>query len=155
MSCPQCAVNPRSHSFIKIGQKADTGYWYTAAGKAEELVNTPEKFGFFRLHMNQAKQDANWIWIFDCEGMTSRHTSSIGFMKRLVGSLSNEHTNLLKEIWIIHPNMYMRAAVMLLSPFINKHLVSKIKFIDSTTDIEFVYYLTGVRLLSTPWKSHV
>lgn len=150
MACPQCALNRRAHSFIKFGQKQDIGYWYTAAGRGEELVNTPEKFGYFRLHMNEAKQDAHWIWIFDCGGMTTRHFTSIDFMKRLVGSLSNEHADLLNEIWIVNPTMLMRAAVAILSPFMNSKLVSKIVFIEDT-GIEFQTRLDKVKLLSLPW----
>lgn len=152
MACPQCKVNPKAHSFVKFGQKENVGYWYTAAGRGEELVNTPEKFGFFSLHMSQAKQDAKWIWVFDCAGMSTRHYSSIDFMKRLVGSLSNEHADILNEIWIVNPNVWMRAAVMIMSPFMNARLVSKISFIEDT-GVEFLYKLDKVRLFSLPWNA--
>lgn len=150
MACPQCKINPRAHSFVKFGQKANTGYWYTGAGRAEELVDTPEKFGYFSLHMNEAKQDAHWIWVFDCRNMTTQHYSSIDFMKRLVGSLSNEHAGFLQEIWIVNPNIWMRAAVAIMSPFMNAELVSKISFIEDT-GIEFQAKLGSVRLFSLPW----
>ena len=150
MACPQCAVNPRAHSFIKFAQRDDTGYWYTGAGRADELVNTPEKFGFFRLHMNEAKQDAHWIWVFDCAGMGTRHYTSIDFMKRLVGALSNEHVEILTAIWILNPNVWIRAAVALMSPFLNARLVSKIIFLESTTD--FLCRVMDARIFATPWK---
>jgi hypothetical protein len=151
MVCPQCRINPLSHSFVKFGQKGAIGYWYTAAGEAEELVDTPEKFGFFRLHMNQAKQDAHWIWVFDCAGMTNRHYTSLDFMKRLVGALCDEHAEILDAIWIVNPNMWIRAAVMIMSPFMNKRLVEKISFVEDT-GIGFLLRLTGVRILSSPWR---
>jgi hypothetical protein len=152
MACPQCKANPKAHNFVKFGHKANTGYWYTAAARAEELVDTPEKFGYFSCHMNEAKQDAHWVWVFDCGGMTNRHYTSIDFMTRLVGSLSNDHANFLNEIWVINPNMWMRAAVALMSPFLNKKLVSKIFFIEDA-GIEFLYKLQGVNLYALPWKT--
>jgi hypothetical protein len=82
--------------------------------------------------------------------MTNRHFTSIDFMKRLVGSLSNEHADLLNEIWIVNPNMFMRAAVTIMSPFMNSKLVSKIAFIEDT-GIEFQARLDMVKLLSLPW----
>jgi hypothetical protein len=150
MACPQCVVNARSHSFVKFGNKDETSYWYTGAGKADELVDTPEKFTYFKQHLDLAKETPKWIWVFDCSGMTSRHHSSVDFMKRLVGSLSNEHEDRLQAIWIVNPSLWIRTAVFILSPFMNQKLTKKIEFIEGT-GANFFVKLIGVRLYSAPW----
>jgi len=151
MACPQCAKNQKSHSFTKFGQKEGTGYWYTAPAAAEEPINTVEKFTYFKAHMEQAKQDATWVWIFDCAGMKVKHYASIDFMRRLVKSMSEDHGPILKEVWFVNPNVWIRTSIKILKPFINKDLVSKISFVDDT-GAEFISRLTGVRLSAAPWK---
>ena len=105
MVCPQCKINPRSHNFTQFGElSTGTKLWYTAAGKAEELVDTPTKFGYFKLHLDKART-TQWLWIFDCNGMTKHQQSSVKFMYNLVAVLSNEHAALLQGIWILHPSI--------------------------------------------------
>ena len=149
MACPQCKVNPRAHSFVLFGTHGPLTYFYTAAGKAEELVDTPQKFGYFKMHMDAAR-GTPWVWVFDCGGMSTRHYSSIDFMKSLVGTLSNEHADYLQGIWIINGNGWMRMAVTIMSPFMNKKIVAKLAFVDSIT---FLERLQSISLTSLPWKS--
>ena len=151
MACPQCASNPRSHSFFQIGETADgVRLWYTAAGRAEELVDTPAKFSYFKTHLDQARSSP-WIWIFDCAGMTTRHHSSVAFMRSLVGALSAEHTTLLQGILILHPSIWMRAAITLLSPFLSNVITRNIRYFDKP-DSTFLHHIRTVKITSMPWR---
>jgi hypothetical protein len=151
MACPQCISNPRSHSFIQIGETADgVRLWYTAAGQAEELVDTPAKFSYFKTHLDQAR-DSPWIWIFDCAKMTAHQQSSVAFMRSLVGALSAEHATLLQGILILHPNIWMRAAITLLSPFLHKKIIRNIRYF-SQPDSHFLHEIRSARLSSMPWR---
>lgn len=151
MTCPQCATNPNSHSFVQIGESPEgVRLWYTAAGKAEELVDTPTKFAYFKTHLDQAR-GTRWIWIFDCAGMTTRHQSSVGFMRSLVGALSSEHSHLLQGILILHPTIWMRAAITLLSPFLHTKIIRNIRYF-SQPDSYFLHEIRTARLSSIPWR---
>ena len=151
MACPQCQVNPRSHSFVQIGDSPEgVRLWYTAAGTAEELVDTPTKFAYFKTHLDQARS-SRWIWIFDCAGLTTRHQSSVGFMRSLVGTLSAEHATLLQGILILHPSIWMRAAITLLSPFLNKVITQNIRYYDKPDSI-FLHQIRSAKLTSMPWR---
>jgi hypothetical protein len=151
MACPQCTVNPKSHSFVQIGETADgVRLWYTGAGRAEELVDTPTKFGYFKTHLDQARSSP-WVWIFDCAGMTTRHQSSVGFMRSLVGALSAEHATLLQGILILHPSIWMRAAIALLSPFLSTVITRNIRYFDKP-DSTFLHHIRTVKLTSMPWR---
>lgn len=151
MACPQCEKNPKSHSFLLFGEAPNgVRFWYTGAGKAEEAVDTPVKFGYFKKHMDQAKQ-TKWVWVFDCAGMVTRQETSVDFMKNLVGTLSSEHASLLQGIWVINPTMWIRAAIVLLSPFLSRVITKNIRYFK-TADFVFLNEFKSVKLNSMPWR---
>lgn len=149
MACPQCQVNPKSHSFIKFAKRGDITFFYTKPALACEPVNTPEKFGYFKQHMDEAR-GGTWIWVFDCADMKTKEVSSIAFMQRLVGTLSNEHADILQAILIINTNTWMRLAVNLLMPFMNKKITNKVMFFKGSS--EMVYELNGAKVSFIPWS---
>jgi hypothetical protein len=151
MSCPQCAGNPKAHSFIQFGESPNgTKFWYTGAGKAEELVDTPIKFSYFKKHMDEAR-GSHWIWVFDCSGSVTRNESSFQFMTKLVGTLSNEHSDRLQGIYILHPTLWIRAAVALLTPFINRNITKNVRYFK-TVDAVFLNEFRTARLNQIPWR---
>ena len=151
MSCAKCEQNPKAHSFQKFGQKDDVAYWYTAPVDAIEKIDSVEKYEALKKHMDIAKGDAHWIWVFNCTDMCTQHHTPLKFMQLLVKSLSTEHSDSLKEIWFINPNMWIRTTIQVLRPFVHKNFLSKISFVPNM-GVEFITKLNGVHFSTIPWK---
>jgi len=136
---------------LKFGQKNDVAYWYTAPGDAEETIDNIEKYEGLKIHISATREDPYWIWVFNCTDMNTHHNTPLKFMQLLVKSLSTEHKDSLKEVWFVNPNVWIRTTIQVLRPFIHKNFLSKIIFIQDT-GVDFLVKLSGVRLLSIPWK---
>ena len=130
--CTKCKSNPKMHNFIKFGSMNGTALYYTSPVKSQEIIDTPEKFVYFKAHLNQAKAEGKWIWIFDCSDMQTEHFVSIDFSKNLLKEISEHHLDSLMGLWVIHPNTWMRTSISVVTPLFKKEVISKIKVIEGT-----------------------
>lgn len=129
-SCKLCTNDPTTHTFIPFGKVGDASLYYTNPSKSKEVINTEERFVYFRSHLDDAKKGGKWIWVFDCAGMRSEHYMSFDIMKKLMKELSEDQLNSLIGIWVIHPNTWMRASVAFIRPFFKSELMNRIKMIN-------------------------
>ena len=150
MQCPLCIKNAKAHSFVKFAQSDTTGYWYTAPAKAEQLMNTPELFALFKLHMAQAGEDTHWVWVFDCSNMTTKHSMSLETMKLLIKTVVEEYSAKISGVWFVNLNPWIRGILKMVLPLFPSKLVSKIQFLDDL-DIDLISRLRGSRMLLKPW----
>lgn len=151
MTCAKCEQFPNTHSFLKFGKKGEVAYWYTAPVDAIETIDSVEKYEALKAHMDIAKADTQWIWVFNCTNMRTHHHTPLKFMQLLVKSLSAEHGDSLKEIWFVNPNVWIKTTIQLLRPFVHKKILSKITFIPDM-GAEFIIKLNGVHFSVIPWK---
>ena len=136
MTCLRCAYNPTSHSFESYDLIQRTHYYYTAPVRATVHINTDEAYAEFKTHLDQARQDGRWTWIFDCSGMTLEHYASVNFLQNLVHTLVQEHDQALQEILILHPSFWIRSAVWAMWPIMNATLHRKIRFMDTKRELQ-------------------
>lgn len=137
MACPQCAINPLSHSFRRYGSVGQMDYYYTCPALAQERINTDEQYAFFKTHLDGAREGSGaWVWLFDCSGMGFSYMSSLSFLRHLVNTLVLEHDAVLHEIWIIRPSFWIRTAIWLTWNYMNETLRNKIVYVDSETDLQ-------------------
>ena len=131
-SCRVCQLDPKNHNFIHFGKTAEgISLYYTNPSKSKELIDTPEKFVFFKTHLDEAKGKGKWIWIFDCAGMRSEHFTSYQFTKSLMQELSNEQMESILGLWILHPNTWMRASIAFIKPLFKSELIQKIRVFEN------------------------
>jgi hypothetical protein len=131
-SCRICQLDPKNHNFvhffITVGGIA---LYYTNPAKSKELIDTPEKFVFFKTHLDDAKGKGKWIWIFDCAGMRVEHFTSYQFTKSMMQELSNDQLESIQGLWIIHPNTWMRASIAFVKPLFKSELIQKIRVFEN------------------------
>jgi hypothetical protein len=136
MVCRLCQLDPKAHSFINFAEKSINNhrisYYYTNPSKSSELIDSKEKFTYFKQHLDKAKERGSWIWIFDCAGMRSEHYCSLEFMRNLMKEVSEEHMTSLKAIWVIHPNTWMRSTIQLVKPFFKTEIMNKVNVLEET-----------------------
>jgi len=132
MACRVCQLDPKNHNFVSFGKTTEgVNLFYTNPSKSKELIDTPEKFVFFKTHLDDAKGKGKWIWVFDCAGMRSEHFTSYQFTKSLMQELSNEQMDSVQSMWIIHPNTWMRASIAFVKPLFKSELLQKIRVFET------------------------
>jgi len=132
MSCKICQLDPKNHNFIHFGKTTEgISVYYTNPAKSKELIDTPEKFVFFKVHLDEAKSKGKWIWIFDCAGMRTEHFTSYQFTKSLMQELSNDQLDSIQGLWILHPNTWMRASIAFIKPLFKSELIQKIRVFEN------------------------
>ena len=132
MTCKICQLDPKNHNFVYFGKTTEgIAVYYTNPAKSKELIDTPEKFVFFKTHLDEAKSKGKWIWIFDCAGMRTEHFTSYQFTKSLMQELSNEQMESILGLWILHPNTWMRASIAFIKPLFKSELIQKIRVFEN------------------------
>ena len=102
-TCPICAVNPSSHSLIKIADKGIV-YFYTCPAKAT-AQDVKGIIHHYHGVLSEIPKNKEWIWIVDSEGFSLNHFMQINVaieLAKLISTFSN-----LKKIIIINPNLYI------------------------------------------------
>jgi len=131
-SCRICQLDPKNHNFVHFGTTVGgVALYYTSPAKSKELIDTPEKFVFFKTHLDEAKGKGKWIWVFDCAGMRTEHFTSYQFTKSLMQELSNDQLESIQGMWILHPNTWMRASIAFVKPLFKSELVQKIRVFEN------------------------
>ena len=113
-TCPLCAVNPSSHSLIKMADKNGIVYFYTCPAKATEyegIINHYEGV------LSEIKK--KWVWIVDGKGFGLTHAMQIHTAIELSKFIS---TCNLKKIIIINPTIYITMTHKIVMPFLNVNI---------------------------------
>ena len=135
MECRECAVRPGSHSFQKIGIRDDAVVYYTSPARTCSLMDeSDEALANLKCHLDEAK-GSKWDLILDCEFMRVRHQTSREYTEKIVAILTTEHAEWLQNVWIIHPNIWIRLFVKFMRPFYKDEVVSKMKLVDGKGEI--------------------
>lgn len=136
MPCPKCQVNPGAHSFVNLGMTPNgISVFYTCPAKAKDYKDEPNFVSYFKAHLEEA-EGKPWIWIFDCQGFTQKHTSSIETGKGLIRLLDERHKNILQAVYMVHEAWHFHALFSMLKPFIKKEARKKmIQLTGSTLEI--------------------
>ena len=125
MPCTKCEKNPDAHSFINLG-KTPSGIrvFYTCPAKAKDYVDEERFVEYFAAHLEEVEKEP-WIWIFDCQGFTQKHMSSLHTGKGLIRVLDENHKDVLQAIYMIHEAWHFHALFSMLKPFIKKEARKK------------------------------
>ncbi len=127
MPCPKCAESPNSHSFHPIG-KTNQGYEiiYTCPAKTVQFNGSDPKFVFYFDEHLRAIEGKPWVWIFDCQGLTSNHMLSIKNLQALVDYLYKKHINLLQGSYVLNAGWTFGHMMNLAMPLLKKDARSRI-----------------------------
>ncbi len=113
-TCPICAVNPSSHSLIKMGEKNGIVYYYTCPAKAT-MYDAKSIINHYDGVLSEVKK--KWIWIVDGEGFGLTHAMQINVAIELAKFISK--CNNLNKIIIINPTIYITMMHKIVMPFVN------------------------------------
>ena len=113
-TCPLCAVDPSSHSLIKMAEKNGIVYFYTCPAKAT-MYDAKSILHHYDGVLSEIKKE--WVWIVDGEGFGLTHAMQINVAIELAKFIST--CNTLKKIIILNPTFYITMTHAILMPFLN------------------------------------
>ena len=129
MTCPICAKIPEAHTFVNIGTLQNITLIYSSPARSRDYKESDAQFENMRIHLNSMKTGP-WIWLFDCRGMQLKHAASVGFAQKLGKLLSDEHSNVLQGIYILHPNTWMKATIKVMKTMFKESMFKKLHLLE-------------------------
>lgn len=121
VTCTKCKQTPGYHSFTHCGTIGHRSIYYTAPARADHVIKTHAEYLEFKSHLDEASRDS-WIWIFDCKDMKTKHFLPFEICRELITYVLREHGTHIEEVVVLHPNMWLKGILKLLSPFFKDHL---------------------------------
>jgi len=115
-TCPLCAVNPSSHSLIKMAEKSGIVYFYTCPAKATEYEGIINHYEGVLSEITK-----KWVWIVDGKGFGLTHAMQINTAIELTKLISTKFKNL-KKIIIINPTIYITMTHKIVMPFLDVNI---------------------------------
>ena len=118
-NCPICQIDPKAHSFQRLGKTPlHVELLYTCPAKA---TSTPQAdfLTYFHHHMNDMRGQ-QWVWIFDCKGITTKHLLSLDTIQQMLRILRDEHTGYLQGIYIVNQHWIFKQFLQACFPFMRK-----------------------------------
>jgi hypothetical protein len=131
-TCPLCAVDPSSHSLIKMAEKNGISYFYTCPAKAT-MYDAKGILHHYDGVLSEIKKE--WVWIVDGEGFGFTHAMQINVAIELTKFISKFKN--LKKIIILNPTIYITMTHNILMPFLNLTIeMSELKKAEDIIKIE-------------------
>uniref|UniRef100_A0A6C0DVL2 CRAL-TRIO domain-containing protein n=1 Tax=viral metagenome TaxID=1070528 RepID=A0A6C0DVL2_9ZZZZ len=150
MPCAKCITKPGYHNFVKFAKVGDADLFYTAPAKTEDFNEDGTKLASIKLHVKEEASSGPWIWVMDCADMQLKHYTEFSFNLGLL-SLLNEDP-LLKEVWIVRPNIWIRTTIGFLQTFSSAAILRSIKWFDgSNLEIHADLATTGLADSKIHW----
>jgi hypothetical protein len=121
-TCPLCALNPRSHSLIKITEKDNTLYFYTCPSKAELYFDLKSIISHYDGVFSEIPENKQWIWIFDGTDFNLKHFLQLQVGIELTKLISSKFSKNLKAIRVINPTFYISSIYKIMNPFLDEKI---------------------------------
>jgi hypothetical protein len=130
MPCQKCIANPGYHSFINFGSLGSTKLFYTAPAKTEDTNKDGTKLANITLHLKEETERSPWIWVLDCANMGLHQYTELSFNLGLLDVLVENRT--LEEVWILHPNTWVRGVYSFFQMISCAPILKKTQFIEGS-----------------------
>jgi hypothetical protein len=130
MSCPKCAIKPGYHNWIIFAKIGQANLFYTAPAKTEDYNEDGTKLANIKIHVEKCAAQQPWIWVLDCANMEFKHYTEISFNIGLLNLLSSD--KYLQAVWVIRPNMWIRALHSLFRSFSSAAILSNVSYFEGS-----------------------
>jgi len=117
--CPQCQIEPSSHSLIKVCETKEIIYYYTCPSQAILYYDVQGIINHYDGVLSEMPEHKEWVWIFDSLDFSFIHAIQINVAIELAKLISNKFSKNLKKIIIINPSFYITTTYLLIIPFLN------------------------------------
>jgi len=126
--CLICYQDPTSHSFSKICEIDDVCHFYTKPAAATKYNDQAGILNHINNLLNKYKE-RTWSWTIDGNDFTLKHALELGTTRKIIKLITKNYNDKLIEIKVINMNKAMEHMYNLISPFINKSIRKKIRFV--------------------------
>lgn len=148
MRCPDCQKNPFYHSFRNLGRSGDgRSILFSKPSEAVENSLTEGTIPKYIDHLNEVSEKGEWVWILDSRGFENLEVPSLSALHSIYSKLTDQISNTLKTIFIIHSNWKIELILTVCGPFISQETRNKICVIGSPLELlNHKIPLTAVRV---------
>ena len=129
--CPQCAINPKSHSFSIYNETPEHTWFYSSDHYIDRDADHIIKHIRGELEQfHKEKPGKKWSWLFDSHEF-SFQWNTMTIIVPLIKLVMSYHDTF-NTIHIIRPNEFIYKAIDCCKPFLSDEMMKKIK-IDQPT----------------------
>jgi len=110
--------------------------FYTSPARAKVVgLETEESLQDIRHHLDAGLSCGKWILLLDCFRMKTQHQTSQEYTDKILSILTTGHKDVLENVMVIHPNIWIKLFFKVLKPFYADELLNKMKMIDGKGDV--------------------
>ena len=120
--CPLCAIDPLSHSLIKLTEKDNVLYYYTCPSKAKLYYDVNSIICHYQGVLSEIPENKQWLWILDGTDLNFNHLMQIEVARELIKLISSNFSKNLKKIIVINPNIYILFIYHIITPFLTNEI---------------------------------
>jgi len=131
MPCTQCAEDPTTHSFEKIGKIQHHHLFYTSYKSIKDYSNSAAISAHIMDALNGISGES-WIWIMDCKFMQTKHMMQLGVSLKLLKLLREKFGVSLQALYLLNSGAIVQTAMVTLGPFMNKGFKDSIRRLAGT-----------------------
>ena len=148
MACQKCLINPNFHSFVNFGKiGGNIGLFYTSPARSMDYNKDGTKLENFKKHLLDTKGES-WIWIMDCNGMTTKDYTDMSFTLEFLKTLSANYANTLKSILVLNPNIWVKTSVSTCKSVFKTSIFDKMQYYEGSPLEMFLAYEKLFQLLT-------
>jgi hypothetical protein len=135
MACPRCLERPNFHSFHSIGKTGTLQIWYSKPALNEERRMTEQYVQNYLLHMDQAHNGGDWLYIFDAQGLDKMEPPNLFLMQRFYKAVQERYDTSLQKVLILNKNWAFQLVFTMIRPFMSERAKAIYHFISSPLEL--------------------
>jgi hypothetical protein len=129
--CGICEKEPGSHSFVYLcrTKKPDIYEYifYTCIGDVKKYQDTEGTIQHYLKCLTLMNPD-KWIWIFNFDGMSTKHYTEITLIKKLTRIL--KEFGKIENVFLVNPPKLLNIVLTLIRPILDKKTFDKILIVN-------------------------
>jgi hypothetical protein len=124
--CVHCAIDPSSHSLIRLREENGTIVYYTKPSSAKMYYDSDSIISHYKAEL---PLDKEWVWLFDAEGFGLKHLLHVDVGIKMAKLITSEYKDNLVKIQIINSNAWVDSVYSIVKPFLSDRIIKTIEFI--------------------------
>lgn len=129
--CEICEKEPGSHSFVYLCRTNNKDLYeyvyYTCIGDVKKYQDTEGTIQHYLNCLTLMNPD-KWIWIFNFDGMSTKHYTEITLIKKLTRIL--KEFGKIENVFLINPPKLLNIVLNLIRPILDKKTYDKILIVN-------------------------
>ena len=84
--------------------------------------------------------DVMWKWVIDADGFGIAQARELPLALRIIDLIMTKYSAGLTQVEIVNPTWQVRGMLLIIKPFLEEHIIEKIRIHEGTVDYENRFY---------------